>query len=80
MSDEVEVDVPEFIIETRYVEKGSLWTPGWKYVLRWNDNKRTKTAHGLASRAEAKAAAEAYAKEIALAAIPTETYTYRPEL
>lgn len=83
---QVTSEVPEFTIEVRYVLRGTptpVPQPGWKYTLRWLDAKGQENfeyGYGYDHSNHAKARAEDRATEIAKVMLPTELYTYTPEV
>lgn len=79
-------DVPEFTIEVAYKTKGRtgipLNKPGYRYVLKWQENglPREVREYGYFTKGAALDAAKVKAQAVALEQQPVHVETFRPEL
>lgn len=82
-----EGDVPEFTIEVAYKSEtltrgGTLAEPGWRYIIKWQENGQAKAArqYNFDSKEAAIRVAKREADQIARSLLPVHVETYTPEV
>lgn len=82
-----ESDVPEFTIEVAYKSEtlsrgGTLVDPGWRYIIKWQENGLAKAAreYNFDTKEQAIRVAKREANRIARSLLPVHVETYTPEV